>query len=512
MSSPAAATPTPPPPEHHTHHALPPPATGPVALITAALGTVLLLTSGRYGYFGDELYFLAAGDHLSWGYADQTPAVPLIARAMQTLTPDSLVALRLPALLATTGCVVLAAVLTRELGGGRRAQTLTVSACAVSIHFLGSGHLLVTWSFDQLLWTVLLWLLARWVRLRARGEADDRLLLWAGVATAAALQVKFLIPVLWMVLIPAVLLSGPRALLTRPLLWAGGAIAVLATAPTLVWQAVHGWPQWAMTKTVATETGSVWSFLVFAARQLGPVGTVLGCFGLWRLLREPHLRCYRFLGWTALGVLAVFLLAGGRPYYIAGLYPLLFAAGSVGLQHCRVLSGSRRWWGVALPAYGLSAWMALGALPILPVSSIRPTEVISRASIGWTALTARMAEAYHALPPAQRRDTAVLTHDYWSAAAIHHFGPEHGIAEVYSPSRGFWYFARPPETTRQVLYLGADRALLRRYFTTVRRVGTVHTDLAARTHYEGMPIWLATAPRQPWPALWPRLHHMSLWG
>ena len=55
-----------------------------------AAGKVLfhLLLTGRYGYFRDELYFLACSEHLAWGYADLQPlsivalAVVLAANAM----------------------------------------------------------------------------------------------------------------------------------------------------------------------------------------------------------------------------------------------------------------------------------------------------------------------------------------------------------------------------------------------------------------------------------------------
>lgn len=59
----------------------------PVLAIAAGIGLLLLLTSGRVGYFDDELYFLVAGRHLDWGYADQGPLVPLLARAMDTVFP-----------------------------------------------------------------------------------------------------------------------------------------------------------------------------------------------------------------------------------------------------------------------------------------------------------------------------------------------------------------------------------------------------------------------------------------
>ena len=32
-----------------------------------------------YGYFRDELYFMACGEHLDWGYVDHPPMVAVVA-------------------------------------------------------------------------------------------------------------------------------------------------------------------------------------------------------------------------------------------------------------------------------------------------------------------------------------------------------------------------------------------------------------------------------------------------
>src|SRR6266702_8688401 len=80
--------------------ALPDFAKGPVIVAALVLAALLIAFSGRYGYHRDELYFLAAGRHLSWGYPDQPPLVPVLARVIEAIAPDSLFALRLPSAVA----------------------------------------------------------------------------------------------------------------------------------------------------------------------------------------------------------------------------------------------------------------------------------------------------------------------------------------------------------------------------------------------------------------------------
>ena len=60
-----------------------------------------MLVSGRYGYFVDELYYLACSHHLDWGYVDQAPLITVATWLERVTLGDSLRALRfLPALAA----------------------------------------------------------------------------------------------------------------------------------------------------------------------------------------------------------------------------------------------------------------------------------------------------------------------------------------------------------------------------------------------------------------------------
>ncbi|MFI9387521.1 ArnT family glycosyltransferase [Kutzneria sp. NPDC052558] len=475
----------------------------PVAIVAGLLAVALLATSGRYGYFGDELYFVAAGHHLDWGYVDQPPLVPFLALTADTLAPGSLVALRVPVILATVGGVFVTAMIARELGGSRRAQTIAAGSYALSPLLGPSGHLLATSTVDPFLWTVIIWLVVRWVRTRA-----DILLLWAGVVTAVALQVKWLIVFFWLVAGVAVLLTGPRDLLRSKMLWLGAAIAALTSAPQLLWQAAHGWPQLEMSGVIAAEVratgGGPVGFLLVFGLFAGLIGIPLGLFGLWRTLRTPE---FRFLGITAIAIVVVFIAAGGRQYYPAGVLPVLWAFGAVGLD------GRRRWlpW-VAWPAVLVSAALVLVSLPIRPVDALRAASAsdimyyTSMESIGWPEMADDVAAAYQALPADVRQHTAIVGGSYWAASALAHYGPDRGLPAPYSANRGYWYFGTPPESATTVLYVGTYRmADFRPHFATVTQVGKVDNELGIRNSNQGSPIYLCAGRDQPWSVLWPAL-------
>jgi hypothetical protein len=47
---------------------------------------VHLLTNGRYGYFRDELYYIACARHFDFGYVDQPPLSILLLRLSQSIS------------------------------------------------------------------------------------------------------------------------------------------------------------------------------------------------------------------------------------------------------------------------------------------------------------------------------------------------------------------------------------------------------------------------------------------
>ncbi|RBO94330.1 dolichyl-phosphate-mannose-protein mannosyltransferase [Nocardia puris] len=494
----------------------PPVATGGLSAVAAASTAVLAFAASRYDYFGDELYFLAAGRHPSFGYADQGPVLPMLARLMDALAPDSYFALRLPAVALTVLAVVLTGLVARELGGGRTAQMLAATAYATSPFLLLQGKLLTTNAVDTVMWVVITWCVVRWVRTRR-----DGLLLAAALVTAVDMQVKWLIPFFWLAVAASALVFGPRDLVRRPLLWVGGALVVLATLPTLIWQARHDWPQLRMGGVISGEQdilGGRLMFVPLAVLTAGTLGAVVLVYGVWALLRNPSLREYRFLGVAFLLVTLVFLIVGGRVYYMAGMYGVVLAAGAVGLVE--LATESRPFVRRFLTAGGTvltvgSVVFVLWATPWQSPEDIAPpiddTEAALNIDVygqfGWPELVDGVTAAYAKLTPAEREDVVVVTDTYWQASALDQFA-RHELPAIYSPSRGYGYFGTPPDDATAVLAVGVDEDFLRWNFERVEALTKVDSRLGFPGSTQNVTVWVATGLRHPWPETWPNLMHL----
>ncbi|WP_308282843.1 glycosyl transferase, family 39 [Pseudonocardia nigra] len=320
------------------------------------------------------------------------------------------------------------------------------------------------------------------------------------MVTAAALQVKFLVVGFWAVALAAVLVAGPREMLRRPALWAGGAIAVLATVPTLLWQADNGWPQLEMGRVVAAESvyaGGMIGFLPLAVFLTGLlIGSVLAVHGTAALLRD---RAYRFLGLTVLGVVVLFLVTGGRPYYVAGLFPLVWAASATAIERRRPAVWWR--WVPTWPVYALSTLVVLGVLHVLPIKPVsahadQPLQIgnFQRDEIGWPEMVEDVVAAHRAAPPG----TVVVAGSYWTVSAIQQYAPD---LPSYSPHRGAAFFGAPPEDSGAVLLVG-DPSPLVPAFTSVRQVGALGNGQRVANLTQGTPIFLLEGRTRPWAELW----------
>ena len=379
-------------------------ATGPVLAIAGAVGLLLLVTSGRYGYHRDELYFVEAGRHLAWGYPDQPPLTPLLARLMDTIGPGSVTVLRLPSVVGAM-LVVRSPALAREFGGRAFAQVLAALAVGTGVYALVVGHLLSTSSIDLLAWVTITWLVVRILR-----TGDQRLWLAVGAVTGVGLLNKHLVLFLVTALLAGAVLVPRRRKQARrsPWLWAGVLVALALDAePGVAGDqrlaaagARRGHPR-GVRRHRRTDRVRRPQLVLFS-----PVAMLLAVFGLLRLWRDPKLAPYRLLAWAWLALLVLFFVTGGKGYYLGGLYPALIAAGALGVEQ-RV--GERRGRKIGwLAAVIVAAIIGMPiALPVLPASTLASSPYAGPAedaleTVGWPEFAAAVQEAYDQVPAGGR--------------------------------------------------------------------------------------------------------------
>jgi 4-amino-4-deoxy-L-arabinose transferase-like glycosyltransferase len=486
--------------------ALPRLATVPVLAIAVAVAALLAGFSGRYGYHRDELYFLACGRHLAWGYPDQPPLVPLIARLMSDLAPGSLVLLRLPSALVTGALVVLTALAARELGAGRAAQVLAGAVIAVAPVVTGSGHLLSTTTFDLPAWALLTWLLVRILR-----TGDQRLWLAAGLAAGVGLMDTDLIAFLLIAVVVALAVAGPREPFRSPWFYAGGALALAIWSPYLAWQAGHGWPELTVARSIAagqSGTSAPWWLIVpeqfvLVSWYFSPVWIA----GLVRLFRDPSLRWCRAAG-VAYPVLAVaFMATGGKPYYLAGMFPVLLAAGAEPAVRWLRRGQVRLRRGLMVAAFALSIAVLPVTLPVLPVSVVHDTPIVALnydagETIGWPAFVREIAAVDRSLPASQRASATVLASNYGEAGAVDRFGPADGLPPAYSGHMSFWYWGPPPASATTVIVIGYPRSQLG-FCGSLRRATRLNNHEQVTDDEQDAPVWICRNLRATWRAIWP---------
>jgi 4-amino-4-deoxy-L-arabinose transferase-like glycosyltransferase len=432
---------------------------------------------------------------------------PLLAHVMNSIAPGSLTVLRVPSALMAGATSLLTGAICFELGGTRRAQLIAGACTAVASVVLVTGHLLSTTTFDLLAWSAITWLLIRTMR-----TGQEWLWPLTGAVAGMALLNKPLIAFLLFALGAGVLIVGPRELLRSRLLWLGLLIALALWSPWLIWQSAHGWPQLKVSSSIAAGgSGSSqprWALLPFQFLLVSPVLAPIWIAGLLALARDPRFRAYRFFAFAWLLLVLIFIASGGKPYYLAGMFPVSLGAGAI-VTEAWLERGSRRLRaGLLLAAIALSGVVSAAiALPLLPERSagiaIAANGDVGE-TIGWPQFVRSVARVYRRAPGA-----VIFTSNYGEAGAIDRFGGALGMPGAYSAHNGFGEWGPPPDRPDPVVVVGLDSATLAKGFEHCSLVARVENSAGVDNDERGEPIDLCGATRGRWSKIWGTLRHLG---
>jgi hypothetical protein len=488
----------------------------------AALAIVLHLPGiGRYGFFRDELYYIACSEHLAWGYVDQPPLIAFIAWISRHLLGNSLAAFRVFPILAGAMTVYLTGWLAGELGGGRLAQFVAALAILFAPLYLAFDSILTMNAFEPVFW-----LGCACIAARLANGGSPKLWLLFGVISGIGLENKHTMAVFGFGIVAGLLLARDFRPFGSRWIWIGGLLALAIALPNLVWEFRHGWPQITVVRNAQLLKNEPVGPLRFLGEQVlfySPLALPLWLGGLAWLFFAREGRRFRFLAWAYLIVLTIFIFADGKTYYPMGAYPTLMAAGGVAFEK---ISANHAWRTLRIVYPALIAAAGLFTLPfgvpLLPVNSflkyadVLPyahevkTERDSTARLpqnyadmfGWDSIAKTVAQVYDAQPEAERGRCAILAGNYGEAGAIDYYGPALGLPKAVGGHNSYFNWGPRKYSGECLILFGEGSEQFKSYFGDVQQAATVSNPLGMPSE-QNLAIYVCRKPKASLAELWP---------
>jgi len=495
-----------------------------ISILSLAKLALHFCFNAGYGFFRDELYYIACGEHLAFGYVDHPPFIALIAGFSRGFLGDSLFALRFFPAVAGALVVFFTGLIVRELGGKTFAQILACVSVSFAPLYLYMGNVLTMNIFDHLFWTLSALLVVRLLK-----SGNTRIWLVLGAVLGIGLMNKHSIFFFGFGLLAGLALTKSRKHLSAVNLWLGALIAFVIFLPHFVWQIAHGFPSIEFIRNAALYKNMPLSPKMFVLGQMFDMHPFLFpvlVLGVLFFFSFKSARPYRVFGWMYLAIFGLFLLIRAKTYYIAPVYPVVFAGGSVALENI-IKRRCVDWLRPAVLTFLLGGFFMAApfALPVLPVGtfvkfseclkfSVPEAERHEKGSLpqhfadmfGWEALVRSVSGVYGGLSAEDRAKCGVFAQNYGEAGAVDFFGDACGLPGAISGHNNYWLWGPGPYSGEIMIVIGGQRARLERYFARVERAG-VFKHRYVMPYENDLPLYVCRGLKIPIQDLWPKVKH-----
>jgi len=492
-----------------------------LALLAVA---VHVLSCQNYGYFRDELYYIACSKHLDWGYVDQPPLSLLILQIVRSLFGESLVAIRILPAIAGGTIVFIAGLMARQLGGGRSAQVLAaLSALASPIFLSNAGRYFSMNAFDLLFWAI-----GGYIVLLIVKNNSERLWLLFGIVAGLGVMNKYSMGFLVIGLVVAMLVTPHRQRLLSKWFWMGGLLGGLIVLPHILWEIRNNFPTAEFMHNVTylkNRPISIWEFFLAQFRDIG----IIWFFGFAFYFFHKPAKVFRIFGILYIVIFVLMAFQNPKPYYLSPVYPLFFASSGCMIE--LLARRSRLGWlkPVAFAAVLVQGIVAMPiVLPVLPVETyvqyqqflglVPEREERGAAGIlpqhfadmfGWPEMVDTVALVYKRLSPEEQAKCMIYVRNYGEAGAIDFFGPKLGLPRASCTHNSYWFW-RPDSWSGEVcIIFGRSNDTtdcfndLRQFFETVELAAFARCKYAM-PYEDGRPIFICRGAKITLQQLWER--------
>ena len=218
------------------------------------------------------------------------------------------------------------------------------------------------------------------------------------------------------------------------------------------------------------------------------------------------------------------MILHGKIYYMAPIYPMLFAAGGAWLE--QAFSLRVRWLKPALvvASAALAVFIAPTIMPILKpeqvVSYMKATHFeppraetshtaalpqILADQFGWPEMVEQIAQVYNSLPTDERQKASIFAQDYGEAGAINFFGPRYGLPAAISGHQNYFLWGPGSYNGEVLVVLDWPSGSNCHEFSSVRDYGQVQISPWAMPWERRIHIYVCRGLKMPVSELWPEV-------
>ena len=438
-------------------------------LVAIKLFLQYVLVNPVYELHRDEFLYLNQADHMAFGYISVPPFTALISKIIYFLGGGIFWIRLFPALFGTL-TVIFTWLIAETAGGSKFSRILAASALVFS-PLMRINILFQPNSFDILTWTIIFYLLIKFIQ-----SEKNIWLICLSLVIAAGFYNKYNLIFLIAGLLIGFLFTYQRKIFTYPFFWKAFIISLILLSPNIIWQILNHFPVFQHMKVLKanqldhnTAIGFLRSQIMFFLGSIPLTLCALVAFSYFKAFRP-----YRFIGITFIAVLTLFAFMKAKGYYAVGIYPVMLAFGSVYLDFLL----SKRWRNAILPLL-ICTNIAIFLMTIKIVYPIfTPDEIRQHASsfekfgmlrwedgknhnlpqdfadmLGWKEMADKSLAAYRMIPAIKLENTLVICNNYGQAGALNYYN-RNKMAEAYAFNTDYIYWLPHIEKIKNILLVG----------------------------------------------------------
>ncbi len=475
-----------------------------------------------YGYFRDELYYIACSNRLDLGYVDQPPFSIYILSVSRLLFGDSLFAIRLLPAVASGFIVFFSCLMARNLGGKKSAVIITAVAVIFSPIYLGMFAIYSMNSFDILLWSVSSYIVILIL-------IESKLKYWITLGLIIGVGLLNKIGFLWFgfgFFMGLLLTNKRKELLTvKPYLCA--LIALLIFSIYIIWNFKNDFAHLEFIRNATSEKYSQLTakdFILGQITNMNPLSFIIWLLGLGYFLFDKQGEKFRVLSIIYITSFLILLINGhSKAEYLTAAYPMLFAGGGVFIEKFTEVKLKRAKYILIFLIIISGILITPLALPILPVDSyIKYAGSLGMAPsssegkklselpqfysdmFGWEELAQDVSKVYLALPEEERKRAIVFGRNYGEASSIEFFKKKYPLPDAISNHNSFWIWGYSKIENPVLIIIGGEKDEHLKVFESVDQAA-IHTAKYSMPYENNIPVFIAKNIKTPISEVWKKI-------